>query len=237
MDEVNPLLLVDDDVGLGDLLSTYLGRFGFSLTVAQTPSEGLELLASGEYKGAIFDVMLPEMDGFELCKIARRKYPRLPIMMLTARGDMTDRVVGLEIGADDYLPKPFEPRELAARLTALLRRAVANTSTGDGEVLYFEGISVHLSARRVWLQGNKEIILTSIEFRVLSELVRRRPAVVHRDVLIEEIRGFERDVFDRSIDIAISRLRAKLHDTPQSPRFVQTVRSEGYAFIAPPASA
>ncbi|MGI9348043.1 MAG: response regulator transcription factor [Gammaproteobacteria bacterium] len=226
------ILLVDDDVALGELLTDYLAKFGFTLTVKHHPKEGLAALNKGNFAAAIFDVMLPEMDGFTLCKRARRTHPRLPILMLTARGDITDLVVGLEIGADDYMPKPFEPRELSARLTALLRRATPPNA--NDEALCFDGIKIHLPARRVWLADHKEVALTAVEFRVLSELVQQRPAVIDRDYLIEKIRGFERDIYDRSIDIAISRLRTKLGDSPQHPKFIQTMRGEGYAFIAAP---
>ena len=235
------ILLVDDDKALGELMRDYLSRFGFDLAVRTTPSAGLAALARKQFDAAVFDVMLPETDGFALCKKARAEHPLLPIMMLTARGDITDRVVGLEIGADDYLPKPFEPRELAARLQALIRRAEASQTTTAAEnktqsELHFEGLRADLRARRVWKENegeSEEIPLTAAEFRVLAVLVRASPAVVHRDILIEQIRGFERDINDRSMDITVSRLRSKLGDSPQTPRFIQTARGEGYAFIAP----
>ena len=230
MNESKPILLIDDDVKLGEFITDYLARFDFAVTVANTPTAGLKVLAGGKFIAAVFDVMLPEMDGFELCKRARRDYPTLPILMLTARGDLTDRVVGLEIGADDYLSKPFEPRELSARLSALLRRA--EQAPGDSSVLHFADLTVSMPTRRVWDAKGREVALSGIEFRVLAELVRRRPAVVHRNFLIEEVRGFESDVFDRSIDITVSRLRAKLGDSAAQPRFIQTIRNEGYAFIA-----
>lgn len=231
------ILLVDDDRKLGELLSDYLAQFGFSVAARELPSEGLAALAAEEYDAAVFDVMLPEMDGFELCRRARAAHPRLPILMLTARGDLTDRVVGLEIGADDYLPKPFEPRELSARLSALLRRARRREET---EILQFDGLRADLRTRRVWLNNKgaeKEAVLAAAEFRVLAELLRAAPAAVGRDFLVEKLRGFERDVFDRSVDITISRLRVKLGDSPARPKFIQTVRGEGYAFIAPRRSA
>ena len=223
------ILVVDDDTALGELLSDYLGKFGYTLTVKTLPSEGLAALTAKDFAVAIFDVMLPEMDGFALCKAARQIRPHLPIMMLTARGDLTDRVVGLEMGADDYLPKPFEPRELAARLTALLRR----TTFADAHLLTFTGLKIDLAARRVWLApDNREVVLTALEFRLLYELIKNRPDAVSRDTLIEKLRGFERDVFDRSVDITISRLRAKLGCSPRQPKFIKTIHAEGYAFIA-----
>lgn len=233
MSENKAVLLVDDDAKLGEFITDYLLRFGFTVTVKETPTEGLNALKDGDFAAAIFDVMLPEMDGFDLCKQVRRNHPALPILMLTARGDLTDRVVGLEIGADDYLSKPFEPRELSARLSALLRRTEQTPS--NSRLLRFKGITVNIPTRRIWTEDDKEIVLSSVEFRLLAELIRRRPTIVHRNILIEEIRGFESDVFDRSIDITVSRLRAKLGDSAAKPRFIQTMRNEGYAFIASPA--
>lgn len=234
---MHSILLVDDDEKLGDLMTEYLSRHGFSVSVRHTPSAGLAALSQKTYAAVIFDVMLPEMSGLELCKLARQRYPRLPILMLTARGDLADKVAGLEIGADDYLAKPFEPRELSARLSALLRR-VDRMPEND---LSFQGLRINLALRRVWLtdlddakNNEEEVILTAAEFRILAELTRCAPAVVDRDTLIENIRGFERDVFDRSVDIAVSRLRNKLKDAAGSPKFIQTMRGAGYAFIAPP---
>ena len=225
--------MVDDDAKLGAMLAEYLAQFGFEVSARATPSEGLQALQESDFAAAIFDVMLPEMDGLELCRRARALRPQLPVMMLTARGDLADRVAGLETGADDYLAKPFEPRELAARMAALLRRTSPSFARGT---IRFEGLAVNLETRRAWIpdEGGEEINLTAAEFRVLAELVRRRPAVVERDELSEKIRGFERDPFDRAIDITVSRLRGKLRDSPQQPRFIQTSRNVGYAFIAAP---
>jgi len=177
------------------------------------------------------------MNGFETCR-AIRAFSRVPVIMLTARGDTVDRVVGLEIGADDYLPKPFEPRELAARLQALIRRATSLPSDADAE-LTFDGLRIQTAAQKVYLTGGDgadeaEVDLSAAEFRALMALVRRRPAVVSRDALIEELRGFERDAFDRSVDTMVSRVRARLRDSVKSPRFIKTVRGVGYAFIATP---
>ncbi len=226
------VLLVDDDESLAALMGEYLTRFDLSLTHCSTPTAGIAAIESQHFAAVILDVMLPEMNGFELCKKIRHMHPQLPIMMLTACGDVTDRVVGLEIGADDYLPKPFEPRELAARLQALIRRAgMVKTSSKE---LAFDGLRIDLSRRRVWCDGHREVTLTASEFRMLAILVDERPKVITREQLIEQIRGFDADIFDRSIDICISRLRTKLGDTPQKPRFIQTMRSVGYAFIATP---
>jgi len=178
------------------------------------------------------------MNGFETCR-AIRAFSRVPVIMLTARGDTVDRVVGLEIGADDYLPKPFEPRELAARLQALIRRASTLPVDADAE-LTFAGLRIQTAAQKVFLTsdaGEEEVELSAAEFRALLALARRRPAVVSRDALFEELRGLnprDVDAFDRSIDTTVSRVRARLRDRPQSPRFIKTVRGAGYAFIAAP---
>ncbi len=223
------ILLIDDDQALAGLVGDYLARFDFTVTAVDRPSTAMATLKGKHFKAVILDVMLPEMDGFKTCQVIRRDFPNLPILMLTARGDLTDRVVGLEIGADDYLSKPFEPRELAARLSALIRRSSA--AKAIEEKLVFQELTVNLTRRRLWL-NDKEVTLSGAEFRVLDALIRARPAIVRRDDLIEAIRGFDREMFDRSIDITVSRLRAKLGDSPRSPRFIQTVRSEGYVFIS-----
>lgn len=231
MNKGRPILLVDDDAKLGAMLAEYLAQFGFAVSAKQTPSDGLRALEESDFAAAIFDVMLPEMDGLELCRRARALRPQLPVMMLTARGDLADRVAGLETGADDYLPKPFEPRELSARLAALLRRSSPTTARGT---LHFEGLSINSETRRAWSETGEEIALTAAEFRILAELVQRRPAVVDRNYLTEKIRGFERYPDDRAIDITVSRLRGKLRDSPSRPRFIQTSRGVGYAFVAAP---
>ena len=229
------VLIIDDDAKLAELLAEFLANYGFTVTHAARPSRGLSLLRRGGFDAVILDIMLPEMNGFETCR-AIRAFSRVPVLMLTARGDTVDRVVGLEIGADDYLPKPFEPRELAARLQALIRRA---TSATDGDsALTFDGLRLLPAAQKVFLVNHgeeQEVELSAAEFRALLALARRRPAVVSRDVLIEELRGLNtRDAFDRSIDTTVSRVRARLRDPAKSPRFIKTVRGAGYAFIAQP---
>ncbi|MDD9884305.1 MAG: response regulator transcription factor [Gammaproteobacteria bacterium] len=230
------VLIIDDDAKLAELLAEFLANYGFTVTHAARPSRGLSLLRRGGFDAVILDIMLPEMNGFETCR-AIRAFSRVPVLMLTARGDTVDRVVGLEIGADDYLPKPFEPRELAARLQALIRRATSATSGGDS-ALTFDGLRLLPAAQKVFLVNHgeeQEVELSAAEFRALLALARRRPAVVSRDVLIEELRGLNtRDAFDRSIDTTVSRVRARLRDPAKSPRFIKTVRGAGYAFIAQP---
>jgi DNA-binding response OmpR family regulator len=174
----------------------------------------------------ILDVMLPDTDGLTLCREFRAEYD-LPIIMLTARGEVADRVMGLELGADDYMPKPFEPRELVARIQSVIRRAKDRIKS---DVLVCDGLRLETETRRVELDGN-DIELTTMEFELLKGLMESRGRVMSRDRLIERLRGIDADVFDRSIDMLISRLREKLGDDPRRPRFIRTVRMGGYQFV------
>ena len=228
------VLVIDDDRALGELLADYLAQHDFAVSHAARPAEGIARLSASGADVVVLDVMMPEMSGFEACRTIRAEHPGIPILMLTARGEVADRVMGLEFGADDYMPKPFEPRELAARLSALLRRSSA--APAAGKILKWRDLRADLTRRRLWRVSNgdeTDIPLTSVEFRAFASLVRRRPAVVRREHLVEELRGFEGEWFDRSADICVSRLRAKLGDDPRHPKFIRTIRGEGYAFIAP----
>ena len=218
------LLLIDDDEHLGPPLAAYLARSGFELVQATRPSEGLALLAGGRFDAVILDVMLPEMDGFETCRAIRRD-STVPIVMLTARGDVMDRVVGLELGADDYLPKPFEPRELAARLATILRRARAAPPPASG-VLRFDGLSID-PARREVLRLGQPVELTGTEFELLL-LLAREPGRVHsRDEILNRLRGTDAlELHTRAVDILVSRLRRKLEPLD----CVKTLRNAGYTF-------
>ncbi len=219
------LLLIDDDVGLGEPLAAYVARFGLELRQATRPSEGLALLRGGGFDAAILDVMLPEMDGFELCRTIRRESD-IPIVMLTARGEVMDRVVGLELGADDYLPKPFEPRELVARLqTVLRRRSVPST---DGR-LRFDGLAIDPVTRNVEREGHA-VELTSTEFDLLLLLAREPGKVFSRDDILNRLRGHDADLVTRAVDIVVSRLRKKLEPLDA----VKTVRHVGYALALRP---
>ena len=218
------LLLIDDDEALGPPLRTYFQRSGFELTHATRPSQGLALLRQGGFDAAILDVMLPEMDGFELCRTIRKE-STLPIVMLTARGDVMDRVVGLELGADDYLPKPFEPRELLARIQTVLRRVVA-APPAPGRVWRFEGLVIDLDRRSVQRQG-EEIELTGTEFELLVMLAGTPNKVFHRDDILERLRGqAAEDIHTRAVDILVSRLRRKLEPL----QYIKTLRNAGYTF-------
>lgn len=224
----NRLLIIDDDAELNALLAEYLARFGHRLAAATTAAEGRRALEAGGVDLLILDLMLPDRDGLSLCREIRADFD-VPIVMLSARGDVADRVVGLELGADDYLPKPFEPRELAARIESVLRRARGRDGS-RGKVLACRGLSLDVETRRVVLDGG-EIELTTMELELLQALMTSRGRVLSRDRLVEQLRGLEADVYDRSIDMLISRLRHKLGDDPRSPRFIKTVWRTGYQFV------
>ena len=219
------VLVIDDDEGLNALLAEYLGRFGFTVTAVTHPDDGMRSLRAAPPDIVVLDLMLPGMDGFAVCRRIRET-SRVPIMMLTARGDVTDRIVGLELGADDYLPKPFEPRELVARLQAVLRRA---EGTAPAEVLRAGPIEVHVASRRATLDG-RELSLTTAEFALLALLLRQRGRVLSRERILDETRGVDWDAYDRSVDVLVSRLRQKLGDDSRRQHFVRTVRGAGYCF-------
>ncbi len=214
------ILLIDDDQALGEPLAAYFGRFGLELQQALRPSEGLALLAQQGFDAAILDVMLPEQDGFALCR-AIRADSDIPIVMLTARGELMDRVVGLELGADDYLPKPFEPRELVARLQTVMRRRGPRASDGR---LRFDGLLIDPVTRTVQRQG-EAVGLTSTEFELLLLLARQPGRVFGRDEILNLLRGHEADLYTRAVDILVSRLRRKLEPLAA----IKTLRNAGYA--------
>ena len=226
------ILLIDDDEDLAPPLATYLRRFDLELDSATRPSQGFAKLAAQTYDAVILDVMLPEMDGFEVCRRIRHD-SEIPVLMLTARGDLTDRVVGLELGADDYLPKPFEPRELAARLQTILRRVrtPANGDADRGGKLLFDGLQIDLMRREVTRQGDL-IELTGTEFELLVMLAREPGRVFSRDEILNRLRGRDADLFTRAVDILISRLRRKLEPLP----VIKTLRNAGYTFAGVPRS-
>ncbi len=221
------ILLIDDDEKLGGLLSSYFARFDLELETATLPSVGLEKLRREQPDLVILDVMLPEQDGFDVCRTIR-KSSRVPIIMLTARGEVTDRIVGLEIGADDYLPKPFEPRELVARIQNVLRRS-GDPVSEDG-VLRYVGLEVNPDKRAAQLDG-EELELTTMEFQLLALLAANPGKVYSRDDVLNELRGIDAQLFSRSVDILVSRLRQKLGDTAKHPRFIKTVWGAGYTFV------
>ena len=223
------VLLIDDDEWLAAPLASYLARFDFELVGATRPGRGLALLSAQDFDAVILDVMLPEMDGFELCRTIR-KDNAIPIVMLTARGDVMDRVVGLELGADDYLPKPFEPRELLARLQTILRRAAPAASAAGSSsprTLRFEGLEIDLDRRSVQRQG-QGIELTSTEFELLALLAQTPLKVFSRDDILDKLRGRSaEDIHSRAVDILVSRLRRKLEPLD----CIHTLRNAGYTFV------
>ncbi len=236
--DIPRILLVDDDQELCELLSEYLTPLGYEVDAAHTGPDGVEKALSAEWHAIILDVMMPKMDGFEVLK-AIRKTSQVPVLMLTSRGDEMDRIVGLEVGADDYLPKTFSMRELLARLRAVTRRATrlqaAPADEGEPEIRVGE-LRISPSTRSAVL-GDQPLLLTPVEFDLLAALGRAKGRVKTRERLLDEIRDREYEVFDRSIDIHISSLRRKLNDDAKAPRFIRTFRSAGYMLIDPDAKA
>jgi DNA-binding response OmpR family regulator len=219
------ILLIEDDRRLAVMVSEYLGEAGFRVSVAGDGRTGLARLGNEPYDALVLDLMLPDMDGLEVCR-QLRAFSDTPVLMLTARGDAMDRVVGLEVGADDYLPKPFEPRELLARLRAILRRSGPARSAS---VLRFGRLEIDRDARRVRVDG-AERSLTGHQFALLVALAERAGRVLSRDALMDLVRGEELEAFDRSIDVHVSRIRAAIEDDPKHPRRLLTVRGAGYVF-------
>lgn len=219
------ILLIEDDARLAEMVKNYLGESGFSITIAPTGRAGLGLFGRQEFDALILDLMLPDMDGLEVCRQLRAKSD-MPVLMLTARGDTMDRVVGLEIGADDYLPKPFEPRELLARLRAILRR---RQSRGATNMLRFGRLEIDRDARIVRVDGTTRN-LTGHQFTLLLALADKAGRVLSRESLMDLVRGEALEAFDRSIDVHVSRIRAAIEDDPKKPRRILTVRGAGYVF-------
>ena len=233
------LLLIDDDEALAGPLTQYLARFDLQLEAVTRPSAALRRLGTERFDALILDGMLPEMDGFEFCKRLRAgadAWRDIPVLMLTARGDLTDRVVGLELGADDYLPKPFEPRELAARLQTILRRTrlapvAAPATVQPAARLTFEGLEIDTSRREVRCAGGL-VELTGTEYELLVMLAREPGKVFSRDDILNRLRGQEADLYTRAVDILVSRLRRKLEPLAA----LKTLRNAGYCFALPATS-
>jgi two-component system phosphate regulon response regulator OmpR len=219
------ILLIEDDPRLAEMVKNYLGEAGFSVSVAGNGASGIALEARETFDALVLDLMLPDMDGLEVCRRVSAR-GETPILMLTARGDAMDRVVGLEMGADDYLPKPFEPRELLARLRAILRRRNKERTV---EVLRFGRLEVDVSARQARLDG-AVCELTSYQFSMLLALAQHAGRVLSRDAIMDMMKNERLEAFDRSIDVHISRIRAAIEDDPKKPRRVITVRGAGYVF-------
>jgi DNA-binding response OmpR family regulator len=221
------VLMIEDDKALAAMVSEYLCKRGIEITSRPSAKEGLKLVHQNSFDALVLDVMLPDLDGFEVCRRIRAESD-IPILMLTARGDETDRIVGLELGADDYLPKPFNPRELLARLRAILRRRETG-GTKRSPSLRFGRLAIDRDARVVRLEG-EERLRTSYQFDLLCALALNAGRVMSREVLMDSVRGEELEAFDRSIDVHISRIRAALEEDPKHPRRIITIRGTGYVF-------
>ncbi len=221
------VLIIDDDTRLAAMVADYLSTAGFAVDRRPTGLDGLAAIARTSFDAVILDVMLPDIDGFEVCRRIRMR-SEVPILMLTARGDDTDRIVGLEIGADDYLPKPFNPRELLARVRAILRRRKGLSSAGDA-VLRFGRLELDRGSRTVRIDA-EERTLTGHQFDLLVVLAENAGRVLNRERLLDLLKGHEMDAFDRSIDVHISRIRLAIEDDAKHPRRIITVRGSGYVF-------
>ena len=219
------ILMIDDDDRLAGMVQDYLGGAGFRVTVAGTAGSGEALLKRESFDALILDLMLPDADGLDFCRRLRQSSD-VPILMLTARGEPMDRVVGLELGADDYLAKPFEPRELQARLRAILRRKGTATTS---DVLRFGRLEIDKGSRVVRIDGEERPI-TSYQFALLMALAERAGRVLSRDALMDLLKGEKLEAFDRSVDVHVSRIRAAIEDDPKKPRRILTLRGAGYVF-------
>ena len=219
------ILLIEDDARLAGMVRDYLGESGFDVTIAGTGNEGLALQKEHGFDAIILDLMLPDTDGLEVCRTLRAA-GSVPILMLTAKGDPMDRVVGLELGADDYLPKPFEPRELLARLRAILRRG---RREDRADIMRFGGLEIDTRAMEARIDG-RPCALTAHQFKLLKIMAKAPGRVLSRDYLMDQLKGGNLEVFDRSIDVHISRIRAEVEAGPKHPRRVITVRGAGYVF-------
>jgi two-component system phosphate regulon response regulator OmpR len=223
------ILLIDDDLRLTSMVGEYLRNAGMDIQTAPNLGSGREKLSREAYDALVLDLMLPDGDGLDLCRELRadQRTRALPLLMLTARGEPMDRVVGLELGADDYLPKPFEPRELLARVKALLRRS--SLAPESGEVLHFGKLEIDIDQRQARLDG-KACDLTAYQFDLLRVLATSAGRVLSRDQIMDALKGHPLEAFDRSIDVHISRIRAAIEDDPKTPRRILTVRGVGYVF-------
>lgn len=223
---IERILLVEDDTRLAEMLVEYLGEAGFRVAVATGGTSALEQLANADFDAVVLDLTLPDIDGLDVCRQLRARSDT-PVLMLTARGDATDRIVGLELGADDYLPKPFQPRELLARLRAILRRRASYAATD--KPLRFGRLEIDCGAHAVRVDGAMRTI-TSYQFALLVALAQNAGRVLSRETLMDLVKGEQLEAFDRSIDVHISRIRAAIEDDAKAPRRIITVRGAGYVF-------
>ena len=224
------ILVIDDDVQLSKLIEEFLGTFNYEITIMHEPEPALKFLEKNKMDLVILDIMLPGIDGFQALRKIRED-SQIPVIMLTARGEVTDRIVGLELGADDYLAKPFEPRELLARIQSILRRSSSPGAMVD--ILEFNHLSINKLKQEVLLDG--EILhLSTSEFEALLLFAENPGKVMDREVMVESLRGITWQSYDRSVDVLVSRLRNKLGDSTSKIRFIKTIHGVGYKFIATP---
>ncbi|MCW5959604.1 MAG: response regulator transcription factor [Pyrinomonadaceae bacterium] len=225
---MNNILIIDDDEDLCELVSEYLSVEGFEVNAVHDGAAGLQKALEGDYDLAILDVMLPKMNGFDVLR-ELRKSSKLPVLMLTARGEDMERIVGLEIGADDYLPKPFNPRELVARLRAILRRSENAEEPSKSDAIKVDDVEVQPSARSAKRNG-EDLVLTSVEFDLLAALMKKSGEVVRKEDLSQQVLDRELSPFDRSLDMHISNLRKKLGTRSSGEDIIKTIRSVGYIY-------
>jgi two-component system phosphate regulon response regulator OmpR len=221
------ILIIDDDEKLNGLLQNYLQGFGFDVLACTHPHAGLQKIKSYKPDLIILDIMLPDMDGLSVCREIRKDF-NIPVLMLTARGDVADRIVGLELGADDYMPKPFEPRELVARIQSILRRT---SSENHGLGAIRAGNLELLPEKQQALLNQEPLDLTTMEFQLLKLFVEKKGRIVNRELIIDNLKGMDWSAFDRSVDVMVSRLRQKLQDNPKNPQYIKTIWGNGYMFI------
>lgn len=220
------ILMIDDDQQLTKLVSQYFAQFQLELSAVHLPNEALSLIKQQKFSAIILDVMMPQMDGFELCKKIRQ-FSTVPIIMLTARGDTTDKVIGLELGVDDYLAKPFDSRELVARVKALIRRSQKQLINQKLAAL---DLLIDIPNRECYL-GQDKIDLSTLEFELLTTFMKNPGRKLSRDEIMSQLNGSDWDAIQRGIDVAISRLRQKLNDSAKQPRFIKTIWGDGYQFL------
>ena len=220
------ILLIEDDQKLAEMIRDYLGDSGFKVTIAGNGTDGFSFLEKQSFDALILDLMLPDMNGLDICKTLQGGDHNTPILMLTAKGDPMDRVIGLELGADDYMPKPFEPRELLARIRAILRRG---KNIMRDHIKRFGRLEIDTSSMTASIDG-KQCVLTAYQFQLLEIMSRSSGRVLTRDFLMNELQGNDMEAFDRSIDVHVSRIRSEIEDDPKHPRRIITVRGTGYVF-------
>ena len=224
------ILIIDDDKELTELLVEFLSKYKYKIEVFHNPLQGLEFLKKSECDIVLLDIMMPEMDGLQVLRNIR-EHSEVPVMMLTAKGDVADKIIGLELGADDYLAKPFEPQELLARIQSILRRVKFSNSMID--IIEFNNLVVDKIKEEVVLDG-KVVHLSTSEFEALVLFIDNNNEVLDREFLVENLRGIQWQTFDRSVDVLVSRLRNKLGETPNKTRFLKTIHGVGYKFVAKP---